>query len=142
MGAHVSVPMYHRTLEQRLRLAGVRCEACGVVTFPPRGPCRGCGSRSLVTVEIAGTGVIAALTAISLPAAPPEFAEHARRSGGYEVAIVALDAGPLVTGQLVPDGGGYAIGDRVEAVTRRLYEEEGVVRYGFKFCRPRDRDPR
>lgn len=137
MGAHVSVPMYRRTLGQRLRLEGGRCRRCGRVFFPPLGGCRECGG-SLEAVALSGRGTVRAVTRISPAGAPPEFAEQASRQGGYTVAIVELEEGPSVTAQLADVPGLLDIGDPVRAVTRRLYEEEGVIRYGFKFVPARE----
>lgn len=147
MGAHVSVPMYRRGLPQRLRMEGGRCAACGLVEFPPRPRCINCGSTEVEGVPLSGRGRIHTWTFITPAGAPPEFSEQARRTGGYYVAIVALEDGPFVTGQMVAEGHGPAIDDPVEVVVRRLYEEEGVIRYGFKFrlagtTQPPDRDTR
>lgn len=133
MGAHVSVPMYRRTIPERLRLEGRWCQSCETMAFPSSRRCRRCSSTETVVVALSGKGVIYALTAIDRLGAPPEFAEQTRRSGGYHVGIVVLAEGPAITGQIVSDARTPRIDDRVHAVTRRLYEEEGVVRYGFKF---------
>lgn len=48
--------------------------------------------------------------------------------------LVDLEEGLQIIAQLVnPPEEGIRIGMKVEAVFRRIYEEEGVVRYGFKF---------
>lgn len=133
MGAHVSVPMYRRTLPQRLRLEGRRCVSCARVYFPPVGSCPECGG-DLEPTALSGRGEIHALTYITASGAPPEFAEQARRQGGYWVAIVKLAEGPMITTQLTDCATEPAIGTPVRAVTRRLYDEEGVLRYGFKFA--------
>lgn len=133
MGAHVSVPMYWRTIPQRFRLEGRRCRDCRSVVFPLRAACPACSGREFDVVELRGTGSIHALTTIVGAGAPPEFANQAERASGYSVAIVALDEGPMITGQLVASREEPRIGARVKAVTRLLYSEEGVVRYGFKF---------
>ena len=73
-------------------------------------------------------------TVIAGGGAPPEFAAEARCKGSYPVVIVELEEGPRVIAQLVnPPGEGITIGMPVKAVFRRIYEEEGVIRYGFKF---------
>lgn len=138
MGAHVSVPMYHRLLPQRLRLEGQRCEACGAVQFPPRAACGACRGTALVAMPLSGRGTVHAVTFITAAGAPPEFADEARRLGGYHVAIVALDEGPKITAQLVDFPEPPRIGDTVHLAVRRLYREEGVQRYGFKFAPARD----
>jgi uncharacterized OB-fold protein len=122
--------MYRRSLPQRLRLEGGRCGACGVTQFPPRAACPRCRGP-LEPVRLSGRGQVVAATFITPAGAPPEFAGQARQTGGYWVAIVALAEGPCITAQLTQAA---APGAPVMAVVRRLYEEDGVVRYGFKFA--------
>jgi hydroxymethylglutaryl-CoA synthase len=141
-GAYVSVPAWQRTLPQRHRLVAGRCRDCGALAFPPEGACRSCGERGgYESVALPGTGTVEATTTISRGGAPPEFVEQTSRSGPFAIAIVAFDG---------PDGGSVsvpaqvvgerpAIGDRVEATVRRVYEQEGVIRYGFKVQRADDR---
>jgi uncharacterized OB-fold protein len=57
----------------------------------------------------------------------------------YTVALVELDEGPLVTGQLTDvDKDEVEIGMPVEMVTRKLREEgeDGLIVYGYKFRKP------
>jgi len=50
------------------------------------------------------------------------------------VAIVELEEGPRIIAQLDnPLNKQLAIGMPVQFVFRQIYEEEGVIRYGFKF---------
>ncbi|MHB9287924.1 OB-fold domain-containing protein [Halobacteriales archaeon Cl-PHB] len=142
-GAYVSVPTWRRTLDQRYRLEGGRCPECGAVTLVPDGACPGC--HELVDyepVQLAETATVRTVTTISQGGAPPEFVAQQARAGDFAVVIVAFD-GPEggsapVPAQVVdapPED--VAVGDRVEATIRRIYEQEGVVRYGFK-VRPVD----
>lgn len=134
MGAYVSIPSWWRQLEQRYRLGLGRCPRCETYNFPPEGACRGC--NQLVDFESetpCGTGEIVAHTVIE-GAAPPEFATFEKQHGPIGVVIVELDEGVRVPGMLTdcdPDDLGR--GDRVRATVRRLYEQEGVIRYGYKF---------
>jgi uncharacterized OB-fold protein len=129
VGAHVSVPLYRRSLPQRLRLEGSRCADCGRVQFPPLPHCPACSGRRLAPHRLSGRGVVHAVTQVTAAGAPPEFADQ----GSFWVAIVALAEGPMITAQLTGLGGPPVIGQPVVAVVRRLYAEEGVIRYGFKF---------
>lgn len=133
MGVHVSVPMYRRSLPQRLRLEGRRCSSCGRAFFPPLGSCPVCHG-AVEPLELSGRGEIYAVTFITGAGAPPEFAAQAERQGGYHVAMVKLDEGPMITAQLTGFTAAPVIGARVRAVIRRIYDEEGVLRYGFKFA--------
>lgn len=44
------------------RLLAERCDACGAESFPPRGTCRACRSRSTSPVEITGPGTVYSFT--------------------------------------------------------------------------------
>ncbi|RDZ61993.1 ACP synthase [Haloferax sp. Atlit-12N] len=141
-GAYVSVPTWKRTIPQRHRLVAGECAECGALSFPPEGACPDCGSLAgYDDVTLPGTGTVEAATAIGQGGAPPEFVEQQQRAGSFPVAIVAFDGpGGEADGRTVSapaqvvhsPAGTPAIGDRVEAVPRRIYEQEGVVRYGFK----------
>ena len=142
-GAYVSVPSWQRTLPQRHRLVAGRCRDCGTLNFPPEGACRACGERGDgESVTLTGTGTVEAATTISRGGTPPEFVEQASQSGSFAVAIVAFDGpeGGAVSAPAQVVGEQPAIGDRVEATVRRVYEQEGVVRYGVKVCRAGERE--
>ena len=134
MGAHISIPMYERTVGQRLAFEGERCTDCGTVAFPPKGACPDCRNDEFETVDLSGDGTIYSYTVLSPGGAPPEFAGQARAEGRYVVAIVELDEGPRITAQVTGvDPDAVDIGMSVTGEIRRIYEEEDVVRYGFKF---------
>ena len=147
-GAYVSVPSWQRTIPQRHRLIAGECPACGGLVLPPEGACPSCGERhgGYESVALPGSGTIEASTTIGQGGAPPEFLEQQQRSGSYVSAIVALD-GPGDGDQAAGDddrsvslpmqvlaGGdrGVSIGAAVDTTIRRIYEQEGVVRYGRK----------
>ena len=137
-GAYVSVPTWVRSIPQRHQLIAGRCRDCDSLAFPPEGACPDCGSLTgYEPVALGRTGTVEAVTEISQGGAPPEFVEQQARSGSYASAIVAF-AGPdggtvSAPAQVVLAGErSVAVGDRVEAVIRRIYTQEGVTRYGFK----------
>lgn len=135
MGAHISIPMYQRAVPQRYRLAGQKCKNCGKVNFPPKAVCKYCQSGAeFENIQLSGRGTVYSYTVIAGGGAPPEFSEEARCKGSYPVAVVELEEGPRIIAQLInPPEEGITVGMKVEAVFRRIYQEEGVVRYGFKF---------
>ncbi len=142
-GAYVSVPSWQRSTPQRHRLVAGRCPECGALNFPLSGACGGCHGRpdSYEQIELPGTGTVEAATTIAQGGAPPEFVEQQSRSGPFVSAVVALD-GPhggsvSVPSQVLAGNDEVSIGTRVEATIRRIYEQEGVIRYGFKM-RPVD----
>ncbi|PSQ61344.1 MAG: ACP synthase [Halobacteriales archaeon SW_9_67_25] len=136
-GAYVSVPSWQRTIPQRHRLVAGQCRACGALNFPPGGACSECGDPvAYDRVELSGTGTVEAATTIAQGGAPPEFVEQQSRSGDFVSAIVALD-GPeggtvSVPAQVLAGDREVAVGDEVVTTIRRVYEQEGVIRYGFK----------
>ena len=133
--AHVSVPMYWRTIPQRYKLVGQKCKKCGHVNFPPKGVCKYCSASSdFEEIKLSGLGKVHTFVLISAGGAPPEFAEQEKAGGQYPVAIVELAEGPKVIGQMADaDPKEVKIGMPVKTELRRIYSEEGVIRYGFKF---------
>ncbi|MCL6450906.1 MAG: Zn-ribbon domain-containing OB-fold protein [Acetobacteraceae bacterium] len=135
MGAHVSIAMYQRNIPLRYRLVGQRCQTCGGVNFPPRAVCSQCskGTR-FEDIQLSGRGVLYSWTRIAGAGAPSEFAAQAQALGSFVVGLVQLEEGPRVVAQIVEVGrSAPRLGQRVEAVLRRIYEEDGVIRYGYKF---------
>ena len=136
-GAAVSVPTWRRSLPARYRLRAGRCPDCGALAFPPEGACPGC--HALVdyeSVRLHPEGTVETVTGVSPDGAPPEFARQVERGGDYAVAIVRFEregaaaSVPMQVADADPES--IAAGDRVRAVFRRIYEQEGVVRYGRK----------
>jgi uncharacterized OB-fold protein len=134
MGAYISLPSWRRSLDQRYRLVVGECPDCGALSFPPEGACPDCGSEAgFNEFEPEGTGEIVAHTVVE-GALPPEFSEFEKKVGEVGVVLVELNEGVRVPGMLT-DCDPYEAerGDQVEKVVRRLYEQEGIVRYGYKF---------
>jgi uncharacterized OB-fold protein len=127
--------MYWRTIPQRYRLVGHKCKKCGKVNFPPKGVCKYCNASSdFEEIQLSGRGKVHTFTLIGAGGAPPEFAEQEKAGGSYPVAIIELEEGPKVIGQMADVKAQDArIGMPVRAELRRIYSEEGVIRYGFKF---------
>ncbi len=134
MGAFVSWPDFARSLPARYRLEAARCGACGRTSFPPRASCPRCSGASWQPVPLSGRGKVWSFTTIARGSGPSEFAVEQAMTGDYVSAIVELEEGPRVAARLadVPPGG-IAIGFPVRAELRRLYSQQGTVRYGFKF---------
>ena len=135
MGAHISIPMYQRAVSQKYRMLAQKCLHCGKVNFPPKAVCKYCLTGSKFEhIQLSGRGKIYSHTIIAGGGAPPEFAAEANCKGSYPVVLVELEEGPKVIAQLVnPLDREISVGMPVTAVFRRIYEEEGVIRYGFKF---------
>ena len=136
MGAYVPQGTWLEDLPARLRLVAQRCVACRRVLYPPRGACPQCRGRSFEDAPLPREAVVHAATHIGRGGAPSEFALEQAQVGAYWVAVVEWpEHGVKVTARLAGyDEAGPAIGDRVRPVVRRLFEQEGKVRYGVKFA--------
>lgn len=134
MGAYTSVPTWWRHSDSRYRLVLGECPECGTANFPPDGACVGCGDRvEYDEVEPEGTGRVLARTVIET-GAPPEFEGLLEAEDAIAVTVVELDEGVRVPAMITDcDPHEVERGDRVERVVRRIYEQEGIVRYGTKF---------
>jgi hydroxymethylglutaryl-CoA synthase len=145
-GAYVSVPSWRRTLPQRHRLVAGACPECGALAFPPKGACRSCHERvDYETVRLARRGTVETATTIGQGGAPPEFVEQQARGGSYVSAVVAFGVAERegtgngddtrtvsVPMQVVACDGTPGVGTEVVTTVRRIYEQEGVTRYGLK----------
>lgn len=120
-----SVPMSWRLKNSRYTLTGTKC-SCGKLYMPPRAMCE-CGKDKLVPVTFAGKGTIVSYTEIHI--APAGF----ERQVPYNIALVKLDEGPVISGVVVDKN--IKIGDHVRSIFRRLQVdgEGGLISYGFKF---------
>lgn len=135
MGAFVPWGTWLEDLPARLRLIAQRCDACGKTMYPPRGACVACRGRSFSDLPLPETAVVYVTTRIGRGGAPSEFALEQSQVGAYWVGVVEWpEHGVRVTARLAGyDEHGPAIGDNVRAIVRRLFEQQGVVRYGTKF---------
>ena len=132
-GAYVSAASWEETLEARLTLIASRCTECKAVRHPPRDACPDCGSRVMQTFHAIPTGAVHALTRIGKGGAPSEFAMQQAAVGEYGVATVDMADGFRMVAQVSGgDPRGLKIGDAVALRLRRLFEQEGRVRYGLK----------
>jgi hypothetical protein len=125
-----SIPRNWRLQQQRYRLEGEICEACGARIFPPRDVCPECETEGQRLVHFSGRGEVYSYSTVYSP--PRGFEEFAP----YTVALVRLEEGPMVTAQLTDvDTDDVTIGMPVEMVTRKVQSsgEEGAIIYGYKF---------
>jgi len=124
-----------RTIPQRYRLVAARCKECGTINFPPRRICIGCNKPTeFEEVKLSGRGKIYSYTVIARGATVYEQADEALVGGSFAVALVELEEGVRVIAQLTDcDPYKVEVGMEVEAVLRRVYEQDGIIRYGLKF---------
>jgi uncharacterized OB-fold protein len=133
--AHVSIPSYWKTLPQRYCLIGMRCKNCGAINFPAREICISCKRKSeFKPKKLSGRGKIYSYTVIAAGSAPPEFSEQEKLAGSFPVAIIELEEGLRIVAQITDyEQEDLKIEAEVEAVFRKIYEEDKVIRYGLKF---------
>jgi uncharacterized OB-fold protein len=126
----MSVARFWRKIPQRYNLVGTQCTTCGSYFFPPRTFCPEC-RRSGVIVEhrFKGTGEVITHTVVR------SASEQFEQMTPYVLAIVQLDEGPRVTGQVVCAPEEVKIGMKVKPVFRRISAdgESGVIYYGTKY---------
>lgn len=125
-----SVPLFWRLKKPKYNLVGTRCLKCKNVYFPPRNLCPGCRrSGNIKELQLSGNGKILSYTIIRTP---PEGFEH---YAPYAVAIIRLDEGTNITGQVVGDIEKIKTGKRVRSVFRKICEDgsSGLIHYGLKF---------
>lgn len=136
MGAYVPLGTWLEDLPARLRLLAQRCAACARVMYPPRGACPACRGRAFETLELPQEAEVYAATRIGRGGAPSEFALEQAQVGAYWVGVVEWPGhGVRVTARLSGfDEAAPAIGQKVHAVVRRLFDQEGATRYGVKFA--------
>ncbi|HEC86943.1 MAG TPA: Zn-ribbon domain-containing OB-fold protein [Thermoplasmatales archaeon] len=128
-----AVARFWREIPQRYNLMGNKCTVCNRVYFPPREVCPYCRRSSLgkmVDVKLKGSGEV--VTYAVVHTSPSKFEGQAP----YAIAIVELDEGPRITGQIVDcDLDKIGIGMKVQATFRRIQDDgyTGAIYYGYKF---------
>ena len=93
-----SVPLFWRLKESKYKLIGTKCATCSELYFPPRQLCPKCRRDGKIEpFQFSGNGEIVSYTIIRT--APSGFEKLAP----YVVAIVKLEEGPQISGQIVGD---------------------------------------
>ena len=91
-----SVPLFWRLKKSKYMMIGSKCDNCGQVFFPPRVVCAKCRSKGRIAdFQFSGNGAIESFTVIRVP---PEGFEKA---APYAIAIIKLDEGTNISGQVV-----------------------------------------
>lgn len=126
-----AAPRFWRKIPNRYNLIGVKCNNCNSVFFPPRSVCPKCRRiGKLESYKLNGKGEIVSYTQVRVP--PEGFEDETP----YTLAIIELEEGPRITGQIADaELEDIEIGDKVEATFRHVGEEgeEGIIYYGYKF---------
>jgi uncharacterized OB-fold protein len=123
---------YERAFEPKVRFEAGRCPSCGMLAFPTRYRCLGCGAEGKAElVALPRRGEVYTATTINVPV--PGLATP------YTLAVVQLDGVDVRALVTVTDAapGPLAIGTRGQLVFRRIALRSGVPDYGYAF-RPED----
>jgi uncharacterized OB-fold protein len=103
-----------------------------LLVWPPR-QLNEKGDREDGRVSLTPTGNVASWTKLSAAGAPSEFSLRAPLLGGLTTVFLDLDDGPKGVFLMVDDEeNDVKIGDAVELVVRRIYAQEGMIRYGLR----------
>jgi len=122
-----SIPLYWRLKRPRYNLIGTTCKTCDTKFFPPKNLCTTCRRKGKIEpFKFSGSGEI--LTHTTIRTAPEGFEKYTP----YSVAIIKLDEGVTISGQII---GSPEIGKRVKPVFRKIHEDnsDGLINYGLKF---------
>jgi hypothetical protein len=98
---------------QRRELRIQRCASCTALRHPPGPRCPACGGEDLGYVQAAGTGTVHSFVVHHRPDVPG-------RRGPYVVALVQLDEGVRMLGELLADPAQVAVGAAVELTWQEL----------------------
>jgi uncharacterized protein len=129
------VARFWREIPQRYNFIANTCSTCDRIFFPPKEACPFCRRKSMGKMkerQLCGRGEVISYTIIHV--GPEDFEEQVP----YPVAIIQLEEGPQITGQIVdcePDE--VKIGMKVESTFRKIQQDghTGAIYYGYKFKR-------
>ena len=125
-----SISSSWRLQRHRYNLIGKKCTNCNTVYFPPRPICYDCRRKGkMEDFQFSGKGEIISFTIIRV--APEGFEAYTP----YAVALIKLDEGTTIEGQVVGEVNKVDIGKRVKPVFRKFHEDgsDGLIHYGIKF---------
>ncbi len=151
----MTVARFWREQPNRYNLLGTRCGNCGQAFFPPREICIDCHRKSIGKMEnikMSGNGKVISFSVVH------EATDNFKTQIPYVIAIIELDEGTRITGQIVNancESHGHTssqigdnkiskvctrvknidIGSRVSMVFRKISEDgkSGIIHYGYKF---------
>lgn len=85
---------YNKALKKD-KLMGLKCKDCGTVTCPPMMVCANCASTNHEIVQLSGKGKIVTFTVVNVTS------DGRENEVPYTIAMVELDEGPWIMGNLV-----------------------------------------
>ena len=134
MTAYISLPTFAANMDERLRLIAGKCDSCGTLAYPQRPVCTGCGGDRFTDKPLSGIATLYTFPGVAGGGAPAEFDDQQTMTGDILCGVVELAEGPRLMVQITDaDPARLEIGMAMRAVVRRLYDQEGILRYGAKF---------
>ena len=128
-GAFVSEQAYRTGAPSRMNFSSQRLGDIRI--WPPREMVG--DQRPEEAPPLSQGGIVESWTKLSAGGAPSEFSLRAPILGGISTVFVRLDDGPCGVFLVVDDSSGEAkIGSRVSFAVRKIYAQDGLVRYGLK----------
>jgi len=128
-----SLALNWRRIKERYNVTANRCRTCGKIFLPPRMVCPGCRRKGKIeTKKLSGKGEVYSYTTVHVPMEGFEY------SAPYLIAIVKLEEGPMITGQITDaESGEIGIGTKVRSEFRKIVEtgKSDIIHYGFKFVK-------
>lgn len=123
------------TEEDGGRLLGARCTSCGTPYFPRPARCHNprCDASQLEEAHFGGRGRIWSWSVADFP--PPAPHKHDKPFKPYAIAVVDLDDGLRLVGQMAGEVEQACVGAQVELVIDTLYHEDGQAFSTWKFRR-------
>jgi uncharacterized OB-fold protein len=129
-GAYISRAQYEEAGSPRLSLTGQMADN-GLV-WPPRFNHMVDGTKA-ANRNLQRTGAVQTWTTLSAAGAPSEFSLRAPLLGGISTVLLQLEDGPKGVFLTVDDEDSlFEMEASMELVFRRLYAQEGFIRYGLK----------
>lgn len=121
------------TAEGAARVHGSRCVACGMPYFPKSANCHNpsCPGSKMEPVDFGGRGKVWSYSVANFPPPPPHKFDQPFKP--YAIAVVDLDAGLRLVGQMVDPPEALQVGAAVELVIDTLYHEQGNAFTSWKF---------
>ncbi len=136
-GAYVSQAQYNEAISARLSLTSQRHQ--GETIWPPRQMDLNGIRMAKESETLSGSALVESWTKLSAAGAPSEFSLRAPILGGIQTVLVRFEEGPRGV-FLICDDEDYTpkIGDSIGFTVRRIYAQEGFIRYGMKAIPIRD----
>lgn len=132
-GAYISEQSYNLSIAGRINLEAQ--EISGKHVWPPREFPN--SESDIVYSKLSRSGIIHSWTKLAAGGAPSEFSIRAPILGGVSTVFVELNDGPNGVFLVADDDDSeLEIGKSVDLVVRKIYAQEGSVRYGLKATIP------